>query len=337
MRYHLKEDGTAGVCKATPGNCPKGEAIHGDSVQDVYSKLEAVMKDQLFHTDLFPATKPRPTAREIGADGMLLTYSKPVIVKEQLEALKKLGLLEKALPTLDVHSPVLAAAWRNNQEDVIDYDRLYIEPKRYSYEGSDGGAYTSMTTTWVAPTAYELQTVALHSLMDTLENGELKQEDIEPYRVALGETSESHDPYMAFNYNSGRQDHDFFNNVKNRMVREGLNKKKTGVGRASYTVPSFLWDGMDEESKERFARKMVSDDYAPGTADTKSFHERVLGRNTFGDLLETVFAPKSRIPRVKSGEESNYSLQRFGDSKASGIFTLTDTGFDWSETGRKYV
>jgi len=338
MRYHLKEDGTAGVCKATPGNCPKGDAIHGESVQEVYSQLEAVMNDQLFSTDTYAKPEPRPTARELGSDGMMMQYSKPVIVKEQLQALKKLGLLDKAMPTLEKHSPILAAAWGAKQEDAVDYDLLYVEPQRYSYEGADGGAYTAMTKTWVAPTVYELQTVALHSLVDTLETGKLEDVDLDAYRTALGETSESHDGFLAFNFNPARQKDDFFNNIKNRLEKEGLRKKEIGGGASRFTVPSFVWDGLDQDSKEQTVVTMLSSDYNPRIYGTKNFQDRVLNRNNFGKVLSSIFAPHRELNEkpVKEGEIKRFGLDHDG-SYAEGKFSLTDDGFEWRETARVYA
>jgi len=337
MRYHLKEDGTAGVCKAEVGNCPKGDAIHGESIQEVYEKLEAVMQEQLFETGLFDKTPPRRSAREIGGDGMMMTYTKPVIVKEQLEALKKLGLLAEALPTLEAHSPVLAAAWRNNQEHVIDYDRLYVKPEEYTYEGSNDERFIGTTETWVARAAYELQTVALNNFMDRLETGTLEGADLEAYRVAFGETSESDNGFLAFNYNGARQDHEFFNNVKNRFVREGLDKKELSTGHSVYTIPSFVWSGLNKEQKERFAAKMISVDYKPGWAVAKSFQERVLNRNDFGEIMASPFAfgSRSTLPARNESEVNTYAIG--WDHKVSGKFTLTDTGFDWRETSREYA
>ena len=339
MRYHLKEDGTAGVCKAEVGNCPKGDAIHGESIQEVYTQLEAVMQEQLFETGLFDKIPPRPSAREIGSAGMMLTYTKPVIVKEQLEALKKLGLLEEALPTLEAHSPVLAAAWRNSQEDLIDYDRFYVEPTEYTYEGegSDEGArFIGRTKTWVAHTAYELQTVAINSFMDRLENSTLEGDDLDSYRIALGQTSESDNGFMAFNYNGDRQDHDFFNNVKNRLVKEGLDKKEYASGRSSYTVPSFIWAGLNKEQKERFADRMIAADYNPHWAPAKTFQDRVLNRNVFSEIIASPFDLQSyKNNVVQEDTVKDYALG--WESKVSGKFTLTEAGFDWQETSRSYT
>lgn len=339
MRYHLKEDGTAGVCKAEVGNCPKGDAIHGESVQEVYEKLETVMQHQLFETGLFEKAPPRPSAREIGGDGMMMTYTKPVIVKEQLEALKKLGLLEDALPTLEAHNPVLATAWRHNQEHVIDYDRLYEKPQEYTYEGSgydEGARFIGTTKTWVARTAYELQTVALNSFMDRLETGTLEDADLDSYRVALGETSESDNGFLAFNYNHARQNHEFFNNVKNRLIKEGLNKKELSAGRSVYTVPSFIWSGLNKEQKERFADEMIAADYDSKRAQAKTFHDRVLNRNRFGELIASPFDLQSYKNNVAQEDAvKDYSLG--WGSKVSGKFVLTDTGFDWQETARSYT
>lgn len=39
MRFHLKDDGTPGVCKAKPGECPKSAALHGDSVEEIYEQI----------------------------------------------------------------------------------------------------------------------------------------------------------------------------------------------------------------------------------------------------------------------------------------------------------
>lgn len=344
MRFHLKEDGTAGVCKAAVGNCPKGDAIHGDSEQEVYSKLEKVMKSQLMPAPSFPEPAPRPTAREIGSNGMMMSYSDPQIIKLQLEAIAKLGLLEKALPSLEAHHPVVAAAWRTENQNVLDYEKLYEEPVEYPYEGADGGHYLTSTKTWVAHTHYELQTVALNDLMDRLESGTLEGADLAAYKIALGDTNVmigqskntvQTNAYLAFNYNPSRQDDDFFNKVKNRFVAEGFGKEEITEGQSRYTMPEFFWKGLNTEAKERVVAQLLAEDYS-SVGRKRSFQDKALGRD-FGKLLSTTFAYDAELNRRgrPEGETMKFGIG-WDLGSVEGSYKLTETGFEWAETQRVY-
>jgi hypothetical protein len=337
MRYHLKEDGTAGVCKATLGNCPKGDAIHGDSITEVYSQLESVMKDQLFSSNVYPVPAPRKSALEIGMAGSMMHPSDPTVVQEQMTALAKLGLLDEALPVLEKESPILAAAWRAGKPEAVNLDELYVKPQEYSYEGSDGGAYTSQTETWVSYAHYQLQTVALNSVMDKLETGTLDDVDFDTYSVALGRTSTMVDDYLAFNYNPHRQPDEFFNNVKNRLLKEGLGKEELQPGRTRFTVPAFFWRGLDDERKARVATELLSHNYDTRSGVKRTFEEKALWRTEFGKTLSTVFAYNPQLNRHANveGEPARFGLG-WDDGSVTGTYKFTETGFDWSETAREY-
>lgn len=357
MRYHLKEDGNPGVCTAEPGKCPKGDAIHGESVQEIYSQLEKVMEKQLFSekSKPFEPTKPRLSARELGSAGMLVHQRQPFVVQQQLEGLRELGIIDQALPTLDAHQPWAAGAVRANLETSIDFDVLYERPVDFSYEGSDGHLYTSQTDTWVAHSSYELQTVALNHLMDKLENGELEGTNLKALSKALGhikppaeypdnqkdtyrDSSSFSFDYLGFNYNPDRQPDDFYNNVKNRLVEEGFDKKKIAENKHQYTVPGFLWKGLDQAAKERFATNLLAKDHRPSSYGMKSYKDRVLGRE-FGEIMSATFAPNDGLSRRSGdpeGKPTNFVID-YNGSTSTGLFKFTDGGFEWTEQERKYA
>jgi len=343
MRYHLKEDGTAGPCKAAPGNCPKGAAIHGDSVQEVYSQLESVMKSQLFPEPEYPAPKERPSAREIGSAGQMMTYNEPEIIKLQLEAFAKLGIISDAIPILEKHSPVIGKAWEVGTQGALEYANFKVKQQEYIYEGSNDERFIGQTPTWVANSHYELQTAALNSLMDKLETGTLEGVDLDAYQVALGDThvlNEYGKPqvnaFLAFNYNPHRQDDNFFNNVKTRFLKEGFGKTQLSENKSRFKVPAFYWNGLDETRKERVVAQLLSDNY-DGRGGKREFKDKALGRD-FGKLLSTTFAYNSQlnVRGIEEGTPASFSLDWDG-SKVEGTYKFTDDGFEWTETSRTYV
>ncbi len=351
MRYHLKEDGTAGPCKAAPGNCPKGAAIHGDSIQEVYTQLETVMKAQLFPDTEYPAPEPRKSPREIGSAGMMMQYSNPEIIKLQLEAFAKLGIISDAIPVLEKHSPVIGKAWEIGTQANIDYALFYEKPQPYSnwvadHKRGDGYVseyHTGENPTWVAHTHYELQTAALNSLMAKLEDGDLDGVDLDAYQVALGDTGVidsrgkgQSNAFLAFNYNPHRQDFDFYNNVKARFVKEGFGKTELSANKSKFTVPKFFWNGLDDKRKERVASYLLTKNYDSKTGK-RSYEEKALGRE-FGEMMSSTFAHTEGLTRAWKKADTPVSfVLDYDGSKAEGVFKFTDEGFEWTENSRVYV
>lgn len=349
MRYHLKEDGNPGVCTAEPGKCPKGDAIHGDSVQDVYSQLEKVMEKQLFEnpSPQFEEPAPRKSPREIGGAGMMMHFTDPKMIKDQLEALDKLGIRSAAIPILEEHNPVVGKAWEIGNEAVVDYDAFYEKPApyrefarthhlggdRYVDEYTTGEEYT-----WVAKAHYELQTAALNHLLDTLETGELEGTDLKALETALGNAGGKENAFLAFNYNPSRQDYDIFNKVKNRLLAEGFARKKLSQNQSEYRIPSFLWKGLDEAAKERFATQLIRHDLGLRGNFRKSFLERGLGRD-FGEILSATFAPAEGLSnRRAEPAENDFTVALDHDGgRLVGAYKLTDGGFEWTEKSRSYA
>lgn len=348
MRYHLKEDGNPGVCTAEPGKCPKGDAIHGDSVQDVYSQLEKVMEKQLFEnpSPQFEDPAPRKSPREIGGAGMMMHYTDPAMIKDQLEAFDKLGIRSAAIPVLEEHNPVIGKAWEIGNEGVLEYDTFYEKPTPYRefvqshHRGGDSYVdeyRTGEEYTWVGKAHYELQTAALNHLLDTLETGELEGTDLKALETALGNAGGNENAFLAFNYNPGRQDYDVFNRVKNRLLAEGFSRKKLSQNQHEYRVPGFLWRGLDHDAKERFATQLIRNDLGLRGNFRKTFVDRALGRD-FGEILSATFGPakglSNRSPEA-AGEDFAVALDYDG-AKLVGSYKLTDNGFEWTEKSRSY-
>lgn len=68
-----------------------------------------------------PTLTRRPSAREIGTAGMMMHYTEPQIIAEQIAALKNLGLIDAAMPSIAEHNPVLAAAISSGKEHFINH------------------------------------------------------------------------------------------------------------------------------------------------------------------------------------------------------------------------
>jgi hypothetical protein len=348
MRYHLKEDGNPGVCTAEPGKCPKGDAIHGNSVQDVYSQLEKVMEKQLFDNPApaFEEPAPRKSPREIGGAGMMMHYTDPEMIRDQLEAFDKLGIKGAAIPILEEHNPVIAKAWEIGNENVIDYENFYEKPVPYRefvqshHRGGDNYVdeyYTGEEYTWVAKAHYELQTAALNHLLDTLETGELEGTDLAALETALGNAGGNENAFLAFNFNPHRQDYDIYNKVKNRLLAEGFDRKKLSQNKNEYRIPGFLWKGLDAEAKQRFATQLLYNDLGLKGNFRKGFVERALGRD-FGEIMGATFGPAKGLrgrDAVAEGQNMTVGLDYEG-GKLVGSYKFTDNGFEWTEHERKY-
>lgn len=269
----------------------------------------------------------RLTAREIGTDGMMMHYSDPQIIKEQVAALKNLGLIGQALESIDVHNPVLAAAIRSDREHFIDYEQMKEEPVEYSYEGFDGHGYISSTYTWVALLHYELQTVALFGLMEILEHGELRSEQIVDFTVALGDTTVQQNAFLAFNYNPARQPKDFFDSIADRMISEGFGVEKRGYN-SFYSIPAFLWSALDAQQRGRLAGALLREELNSGSKD---FEDQVL-RRKLGSFLATIFAWNRKLNSPGLTEGISHSLSfDYGDRFAQGRVEFTEDGFLWIE------
>ena len=272
-------------------------------------------------------TSTRPSVREIGTDGMMMHYTDPQIIAEQIAALKNLDLIGEAMESIEAHNPVLAAAIRSGHEHFIDYGQMLEKPVEYGYEGVDGGAYISQTYTWVAKLHYELQTVALFSLMAVLESGELQQDQIADYSVALGDTSVAQNGFLALNYNPSRQPHEFFDSVTERLVAEGFGVKDQGYDRR-YLIPGFLWVGLNSEQRGRLAAEILGRDFS-GTWG--SFEERTLRRD-FGKLLSAIFVWHKDLnrPALVEGASRSFNFD-YGNRFAQGRIEFTADGFIWIE------
>lgn len=269
----------------------------------------------------------RPTVREIATDGMMMHYTDPQIIKEQVAALKNLGLIEGAMESIEVHNPVLAAAIRSKLEHFIDYEQMSEKPVEYGYEGSDGGRYISSTYTWVARLHYELQTVALFGLMEILETGELRSEQIADFTVALGNTSTKQDASLAFNFNSARQPEGFFDKALQRFIAEGYGISSKGYDRF-YQIPGFLWNALGSEERGRLAAIIVRLEFS----GPRGLDESTLNRN-FSTFLSMIFAWDRALHIQGFGREgvSESFDYDHGDRFVQGRVEFTDEGFLWVE------
>ena len=266
------------------------------------------------------------TAREIGADGMMMNYSNPHIIESQLAAIKNLGLLAEAMESIEVHNPVLAAAITNGREHFIDYESMREEVKDYRYEGSNGEGFIGQTKTWVAYLHYELQTVALFDLVRSLEAGELKPGSIEDYRVALGETPYSDDGHLAFNFNPARQPRGFFDGVAATMIREGLRKSQWGWGvETRYLIPDFLWSELNPIECGRLAAKLVR------AGLNGNLDEQALKRS-MGEILACIFTWNSELHEAAVVEdELTCFFYEWREYFAEGRVVFDDEGLTWRE------
>lgn len=282
---------------------------------------------------MIPTYTPRPSPREIGTNGMMMHYSEPQIIADQVAALKSLGLIEAAMPSIEEHNPVLATAIATGNEHFLDYSAMYEKPEEYSYEGVDGGLYRSETTTWVAHLHYELQTVALFGLMDLLENGEIQQDQIADYSVALGDTSLKQNAFLAFNFNPARQPYEFFDTLKMRLRSEGFAMDSRGYD-SFYSIPSFLWANLNSDQRGQLAAEIL---HLQHSGNWGSFDDRVLGRE-FGSLLGSIFAWNKELNRkaLVEGETQSF-LFDFGKRFAQGRIEFADEGFLWIEELRGLV
>lgn len=52
---------------------------------------------------------------------MMMHYTEPQIIAEQIAALKNLGLIDAAMPSIAEHNPVLAAAISSGKEHFINH------------------------------------------------------------------------------------------------------------------------------------------------------------------------------------------------------------------------
>jgi len=275
---------------------------------------------------ILEASTRRPSAREIATDGMMMHYTDPQIIKEQIAALKNLGLIDEAMESIEVHNPVLAAAIRSKREHFIDYEQMLEKPVEYSYEGSDGGAYLSQTYTWVALLHYELQTVALFGLMDILEAGELRQDQIADFTVALGDTTVQQNGFLAFNYNPARQPDEFFGSAMERFISEGYGVSNRGYD-SFYKIPSFLWSALNGEQRGRLAAAIIRREFN----SPQGLDERTL-RREFGSILATIFAWNKQLntPGFTEGVSEEFSYD-YGDRFVQGRVEFNEEGFLWIE------
>ena len=268
------------------------------------------------------------TAREIGADGMMMNYSNPHIIESQLAAIKNLGLLAEAMESIEVHNPVLAAAIASDREHFIDYESMREEMKEYRYEGGNGEGFIGQMKTWVAHLHYELQTVALSDLVRSLEAGELKPGSIEDYRVALGETPYSDDGHLAFNFNPARQPRGFFDGVTATMIEKGLcsHRSQWAWGVAThYRVPDFLWSELNSIERGRLAAKIIRADL------NGEFNEQALKRS-MGEILACIFAWNSDLHAAPIVEdELTCFFYEWREYFAEGRVVFNYEGFTWRE------
>ena len=268
----------------------------------------------------------RRTAREIGSDGMLMNYSNPHIIKHQLVALKNLNLLTEAMPSIEAHNPVLAAAIASGRVHYLHYDSMHDEVKDYHYESESGEGFIAQTKTWVAHLHYELQTVALFDLVRNLEAGELKTGSISDYRTALGKTPYSDDGPLAFNSNPARQPRGFFDRVTATMLEEGLRKSQWGNGATTqYFVPDFLWSELNPVERGRLAAKLIRADL------NGDFNERALQRS-MGELLACIFAWNPDLHEAPIVEdELTCFFYEWREYFAEGRVVFDEDGFVWRE------
>lgn len=337
--YHLNIDGTVELCVEQRSECPRRAAIHGVDRAAVYAKLDEVKKDQLFADRMLPVLGPRPSPLAIGMDGAMMSYTDPVIVKEQYTALVNLGEGRDALLILDKTHTHVAARVRSGKN--FNWSEHRVEPVEYSYEGGDGHYYHSTTRTWVAVAHYLLQTVALHFLMDKLETGALAEKEVPHFEKALGNTSASDTAYLAFNYNPARQPDYFWNKLKNRLVREGFSSTEDSKGNFEVTVPSFLWDGLDDEHKARMATSMISDKYSitPGVwrrvKEGETWAESYLdSTDGLSKSLQATFANIHSLHGavIRPGDVMKVDT---GQIKSDASYPLVEVEYEFTPTGFK--
>lgn len=337
--YHLNVDGTVELCVEQRSKCPRRAAIHGVDRAEVYAKLDEVKKDQLFADRMLPVLGPRPSALEIGMDGAMMSYTDPVIVEEQYTALTHLGARNAALEILDETHSHVAARVRSGRD--FDWSEHRVEPVEYSYEGGDGHYYLSTTRTWVAKAHYQLQTLALNLLMDKLETDELSDRDVPHFEKALGNTSASDTAYLAFNYNPDRQPDNFWNGLKNRLVREGFSSIEDRKGNFEVTVPGFLWNGLDHGHKARMATSMISDKYSntPGVwrhiNKGETWAEAYLAsKDGLSKSLQATFSQTNGLHGTVTypGEVMEIDTGRI---KADASYPLVEVEYEFTPTGFK--
>lgn len=258
---------------------------------------------------------------------MMMHYTEPQIIAEQIAALKNLGLIDAAMPSIAEHNPVLAAAISSGKEHFIDYAAMEEKPQEYRYEGSSGEGFIGQTYTWVAYLHYELQTVALFSLLDLLETGELQQDQIADYSVALGDTSLKQDAFLAFNFNPDRQPYELFDGIKARFRAEGFGLQTRGYD-LFYSMPSFLWAGLNSEQRGRVAAELI---VRKNGQSWGSFEDRILGRD-FGKILSSIFGWHEDLnPKgVIEGISETHSFE-WGKRFIQGRVEFTEDGFLWIE------
>ena len=267
----------------------------------------------------------RRTAREIGSDGMLMNYSNPHIIKHQLVALKNLNLLAEAMPSIEAHNPVLAAAIESGRERYLHYESMREEVKDYRYEGSNGEGFIGQTKTWVAHLHYELQTVALFDLVRSLEAGELKPGSIADYRTALGNTPHSDDGDLAFNFNPDRQPDGFFDGVAATMFKDARKPQRRNSMEIQYLVPDFLWSELTRVERGRLAAKLIRADL------NGEFNEHALKRS-MGKILACIFAWNSELHDTAVVEdELTCFFYEWREYFAEGRVVFNDEGFTWRE------
>lgn len=271
-------------------------------------------------------TTTHATAREIGADGMMMNYSNPHIIESQLSAIKNLGLLAEAMASIEAHNPVLAAAIASGREHYLHYESMREEVKDYRYEGSSGEGFIGQRKTWVAYLHYELQTVALFDLVRSLEAGKLKPGSIEDYRVALGETPHSDDGHLAFNFNPARQPRGFFDGVAATMIGEGLRKSQWGSGvTTQYLIPEFLWSELNSIERGRLAAKIIRADL------NGELNEHTMKRS-MGEILACIFTWNSEHHEAAVAEdELTCFFYEWREYFAEGRVAFDDEGFTWRE------
>lgn len=257
----------------------------------------------------------------------MMNFTDPQIIAEQVAALKNLGLINAALPLIEPYNPVLAAAISSGTEHYIDYESMHEIPREYHYEGSNGEGFIGQTETWVAKLHYELQTLALFSLMDVLETGEIKQDQIADYSVALGDTSVKQNAFLAFNFNPARQPYELFDGIKDRFRAEGFGLSSRGYD-SFYSIPAFIWAGLNSEQRGRVAAELI---IRQNGQNWGSFEDRMLGRE-FGKLLSSIFAWNKELNHrgVSEGSSQTFSLE-WGERFIQGRVEFTDEGFLWIE------
>lgn len=266
-------------------------------------------------------------ARAIGTADMMMTYTDPTIIADQLAAIKRLGLLDEAMPSIEVYNPVLASAARTGQEHFLNFDAMREESQEYRYEGSDGAGFIGHTTTWVAHLHYELQSVALISLVEELEAGVLREETVSDYSIALGHGVGAGTGYLAFNFNPSRQPKGFFDGVAGKLREMGL-RKGYSIDSVVYNIPEFLWSALDQESKGRLAAEIMRVELDVVPVD---FSGDKLERN-MGAMLGSIFAYTRDLHSAPLEENAlTYIAYDFGERFVEGRMNFTHEGFEWHE------